>query len=110
MRIYIIGCTLLVLSPALAIAQTTETIVPHPALETISSGAEAMHPTHQLGKFGESFVRENLRAGGFEVYDANLNDRGIDLLAVRRDAQGRWSKFDRSRSRRARGERRPDWR
>ena len=102
MRIYIIGCTLLVLLPALAVAQTTEAIVSHPALETISSGAEAMHPTHQLGKFGESFVRANLRASGFEVHDANLNDRGIDLIAVRRNAQGRWSKFGRSRSRRAR--------
>ena len=30
----------------------------------------------------------NLRASGYEVHDANLNDRGIDLLAVRRNPQG----------------------
>ena len=83
-----LGCLLLLSSPAIAMAQTTEPFIPHPALETASGGAGAMHPTHQLGKFGESFVRENLRASGFEVHDANLNDRGIDLLAVRRNARG----------------------
>ena len=71
------------LLPSAGFAQTSERVIPHPALST-----EPMHPTHQLGKFGESFVRENLRASGFEVYDANLNERGIDLLAVRRDVQG----------------------
>jgi hypothetical protein len=69
--------------PSTGFGQSSDRMIPHPAL-----GAEAMHPTHQLGKFGEWFVRANLRASGFEVYDANLNDRGIDLLAVRRDAQG----------------------
>jgi len=88
MKTHIIGFTLLLLSPALAVAQTTEMIVPHPALETVSDGTQAMHPSQQLGKFGESFVRENLRASGYEVYDANLNGHGIDLLAIRRDAQG----------------------
>jgi Holliday junction resolvase-like predicted endonuclease len=47
-----------------------------------------MDAAHLLGRFGESFVRENPRASGFEVYDANLNGRGIDLIAVKRDAQG----------------------
>ena len=71
------------LLPSAGFAQTSERMIPHPALST-----EPMHPTHQLGKFGESFVRETLRASGFEVHDANLNERGIDLLAVRRDVHG----------------------
>ena len=80
--------SLVLLSSSIGFAQTSDAVVPHPALATASRGAGVMHPTQQLGKFGESFIRENLRASGFEVYDANLNDRGIDLLAVRRDPQG----------------------
>ena len=80
--------SVVLLLPSIGFAQTADQIVSHPALGTVSHGSEAMRPAHQLGKFGESFVGENLRASGFDVYDANLNDRGIDLLAVRRDPQG----------------------
>ena len=49
---------------------------------------EGVDASHQLGRLGESFVRESLRASGYEVHDANLNNRGIDLLAVKRDPRG----------------------
>ncbi len=79
---------LVLLLPSVGFAQSAGSIVLHPALESASDGAGAMPPTHQLGKFGESFIGENLRASGYEVHDANLNDRGIDLLAVKRNPQG----------------------
>ncbi len=79
---------LILLLPAVARSRTAETLVPHPAVESAAAGANPMNATRQLGRFGESFVRENLRASGYEVYDANLNDRGIDLLAVKRSPQG----------------------
>lgn len=84
----LLGWALIVLAPSIGRGQTASPIIPHPAVETVSIGAKPLDPSHQLGKFGESVVRENLRASGFEVYDANLNDHGIDLLAVKRDTQG----------------------
>lgn len=74
--------------PSIGFAQSADRIVSHPALETASRGTGPMIPTEQLGKFGESFVGANLHSSGYEVHDANLNGRGIDLLAVRRNPQG----------------------
>lgn len=85
----LLGMTLIALVPSLGWGQAATSIIPHPAVETVSIGAKPLDPSHQLGKFGESVARENLRASGFEVYDANLNDRGIDLLAVKRDTHGK---------------------
>ena len=77
-----------ILAETMSLAQTADAVVPHPSLGSASRGAVVMSPIHQLGKFGESFVCENLRASGYEVYDANLHEHGIDLIAVKRDVTG----------------------
>jgi hypothetical protein len=42
----------------------------------------------QLGQFGESVVNAAIRARGYEVIDGNIDGRGIDLIAAKRNPSG----------------------
>jgi Holliday junction resolvase-like predicted endonuclease len=64
-------------------AARAEHLVPHPAVVR-----QAVW-THQLGAFGESAVREWMRATGKQVVDLNMGKQGIDLLAREVGPDGR---------------------
>jgi len=61
-------------------------LTPHPALQL-----EGQYVTKQLGNFGESFVDAGLRARGFEVINGNVGVNGIDRIAVKRAASGKFT-------------------
>ena len=56
-----------------------------PALDP---AARSVPPTHALGDWGESVVREYFKARGFETYVPQVGRNGLDLLVVKRAPNG----------------------
>lgn len=67
---------LLLLGTAQSGRLTAEPLVPHPAAASSPAGRW----NARLGGFGESLVRESLRANGEQVFDLNVGQHGIDGL------------------------------
>jgi hypothetical protein len=76
----ILPAVVIFLAHAIAPRAFAQPLVPHPGLQPLPD----IGWSQQLGKFGESVVREQLRARGFEVFDLNVNSHGIDALALKR--------------------------
>ena len=56
-----------------------------PALDPAAS---SVPPTHALGDWGESVVREQFKARGFETYVPQVGRNGLDMVAIKRGPNG----------------------
>jgi hypothetical protein len=57
--------TLILLLPVVARSQTGEPFFPHPAVKVAAAGVKPIDAPHQLGRFGELFLCEGLRASEY---------------------------------------------